>query len=211
MLRLLRRLLTALSLLTLIATLSLWARACWMQDIVKHKGMRSEGRTLFLTYTTVQTCTDALYVTRNDGSCELTEGPAADTFGQQHAAHVGWNHSTLGADSLSEDLPEGSFWGFYWKLDPPALETRAAAADPTFDPGWNTARSRKLRLAIPWWFLAALSAVLPTLSLRRYLRKMLHHPGTCPQCGYDLRASPTRCPECGRPTDNPATSQPSHS
>ncbi|HET6248765.1 MAG TPA: Clp protease N-terminal domain-containing protein [Tepidisphaeraceae bacterium] len=37
------------------------------------------------------------------------------------------------------------------------------------------------------------------LIIRRTLRKLLNvsAPARCPQCGYDLRATPGQCPECG--------------
>jgi hypothetical protein len=53
----------------------------------------------------------------------------------------------------------------------------------------------------PHWSLAALSGVLPALGLLRWVRRrrkvMREKAGRCPACGYDLRATPERCPECG--------------
>ena len=52
--------------------------------------------------------------------------------------------------------------------------------------------------AVPVWPLSLLFAVLPVARLYRRLRR--RHPlGHCRRCGYDLRATPGRCPECGAP------------
>src|SRR5207248_9176853 len=53
----------------------------------------------------------------------------------------------------------------------------------------------------PLWFLTLVTGILPLLWAYRRWRNMrrrkLLAAHRCPVCGYDLRASPTRCPECG--------------
>jgi hypothetical protein len=53
-------------------------------------------------------------------------------------------------------------------------------------------------VAIPFWFPFILFASLPLWRLwLRHKRRIRAQHGKCQQCGYDLRATPDRCPECG--------------
>lgn len=53
-------------------------------------------------------------------------------------------------------------------------------------------------LIVPYWLLAALFAVAPLGSFRRLLiRHLRRRRRQCLNCGYDLRHSAERCPECG--------------
>jgi hypothetical protein len=48
-----------------------------------------------------------------------------------------------------------------------------------------------------FWILSLACSVLPIFWLARRLRSRRSLPGRCSQCGYDLRATPDQCPECG--------------
>jgi hypothetical protein len=56
-------------------------------------------------------------------------------------------------------------------------------------------------IGLPLWFLAIVFAGLLFLSLH----KLKHRTrlGCCTKCGYDLRATPDRCPECGKEIAQP--------
>lgn len=52
------------------------------------------------------------------------------------------------------------------------------------------------RSSVPLWLFAVPFAFVPTLLIRRRLRRRAPILA-CSHCGYDLRATPDRCPECG--------------
>jgi hypothetical protein len=109
---------------------------------------------------------------------------------------------------------DGATGDFEWRFIPAEIDTErigrnwknfnwSAAAGNEWDP----VRKRRYRivghyLTLPFWLVMSVSGV-PLLPrgvrwLRDRRRRLRVRRGVCAACGYDLRASPDRCPECGR-------------
>ncbi|HEY2588940.1 MAG TPA: hypothetical protein VGI81_24565 [Tepidisphaeraceae bacterium] len=77
-------------------------------------------------------------------------------------------------------------------------------SDTTFVPrigSFPPSRLTQRAFDVPYWTIMC-AAFIPVgaavmFLLRRWARRRKLKSGHCPQCGYDLRATPTRCPECG--------------
>lgn len=96
-------------------------------------------------------------------------------------------------------------WRYQRHAPPPEIEV--LHADHT-KPVWNVSglayraggisKDHVHQLILPYWMLAApLAAVAVVTGLHAARLRRRRRPGLCCRCGYDLRASPERCPECG--------------
>lgn len=87
-----------------------------------------------------------------------------------------------------------STWGIYvhqgWRSNSPPPFPAAAAKRNGTD---------FLLMILPFWVVVTSAAfpVVPLLLFRFARRSVRRSRGYCMRCGYDLRMSPARCPECG--------------
>ena len=125
-----------------------------------------------------------------------------DIAGRQHHtwAYVSNGGIWVGRMALGARRPEPR-WAFR-RFSPSPVEYEQRLL-PVLDLGFgytppNSRNTAMYGVAAPLWFVALVLGVVPGWWLMRILRRRRRGAGSCcRQCGYDLRATPLRCPECG--------------
>jgi hypothetical protein len=182
--------LAMLSLLLCLVTIVLWVRSYWYRDLF-----------------------EAVHLTRAPDHCRQVWMGAESDGGmfrlevnpQQIFSIDGALLSASESKSFHGDSPTGWSWRFVGhtttKNLPPIPRHfdavhRTYSTRPYFDR--LSIGDEDWVLAIGAWVPTMLLLILPACWLirRRSLNRSLR-AGHCPTCGYDLRATPERCPECG--------------
>ena len=161
---------TALSLLLCVATATLWVRSYWRADrLTVDWGLGEDFR--------VESMSGGIYLSRGHDS-----KPVFDHY----------------IESAYWDLDsDPDVWPRERNFDVPARRWRGVT---TFTQRYKTSYVAKVVIVSDWLVFLALG-IVPAIRLRELLRARRSadwlRSGRCSRCGYDMRATPDRCPECG--------------
>jgi hypothetical protein len=159
---------TGLSLLLCGTTVVLWVRSYWHEDRWFARRVQIDGDTF---------------------------GGVRDRWLESVRGELRFVRSSMKVDRRRPAPPDEER-GFY-ALGFSVLTHSSGATSPS---GKQSIQNQTTFIGVPHWFAAAAlaGAALPRLRRVWVDRRRRVGVGLCPKCGYDLRATPDRCPECGQ-------------
>jgi hypothetical protein len=169
-----RRLFTVLSVLSLllcVAVVVLWVRSYWVYDVVRWNRLQLSGVRGGLLVASL-----------------TSEGRQSGEFDPMVAP--GLTHERFPPD-------DGTAW------DGGGPEKDWHVAGLRYREGAIFGSFYARALAVPYWLLLVVGSTpfagWLSVTRRRRMRERRRQGNLCASCGFDLRATPGRCPECGTP------------
>jgi hypothetical protein len=162
-----------------VAALGIWPASYWKSGAVAHRG---QSGTLAVQWLRGRVDVGGDNVTR--------------------AAHaLDFDSWDVTPDMVWSDSGAGQWWNrLGFAHDIAVNPAPVAATGGTAGPGGG-ASVVSWQASAPLWAAVLVLIPLPLTWLNQWsTRRHRARSGLCPTCGYDLRASPERCPECGTPT-----------
>jgi hypothetical protein len=196
--RRLLNLLTALSLLLCMAAVVMWARSYFTEDAIQAPRDSMAGRWFDEESWQAWSGWGGLSVCWGHNGGDLVTQRDADDVrartncdGRWHYHFVRWNWGPMYGDGSFSRGGRRTYLGFGFDRH------------DDVNRGSPAGFQKLVMVVVPWPAIVGLFAALPasrvarTRMRRRRARLGALRKGLCKSCGYDLRATPDRCPECG--------------
>lgn len=173
--RRLNQLVTGTSLVLCVVIVTVWLRSYWRSDAIVHSSQAGH-RAVQWARGVVLLCQDNVGVANGGFGFDSWDAKGMDVrFGSDVWSRLGFGHDQTVTPTKS-------------------LAPKVLASFPSPPPATIIAD----RVSVPLWLLFVIFLVLPGWTgiamLRHWHRRRSNR---CVACGYDLRASCDRCPECG--------------
>jgi len=200
---------TVLSLLIFAATVAVWVRSFRVCDAISRSNWMERSLDDEARAYAKQKGFDAKFISHGEGlSLTTFRGRIVfcrglqlnvtsrwdEDFEKKYVNKPNWSRTVTDIDDMSP--PGGELGGILGWLGFGDTETQYAS-------GW---RSSYRYVSVPLWFIALAALMLPFARVQRAIRTgRRRNRGLCLRCGYDLRGSGERCPECGNVGASTAT------
>jgi hypothetical protein len=163
----------AISLVLFLATVTLWCRSYRVWDFIQH----------WRPIDPAASCRFTLVSEEGYVSLRYVSGPTVGRVVEDEYNKWRWSRATRRSEHYLAEERRLRF-----SYDHATPEQLAA----------NMPYEYRLVITLPYWMPAAALIILPAVKLARIARHRRRLArGACLICGYDLRATPDRCPECG--------------
>jgi hypothetical protein len=194
---------TILSLLMCVVATAVWLRGYWRADLVRFARVQFQG---------LRMTNEAYDVASARGGLTLGWGFTQNDFPSKAVADT-VRGRTGPADGRFHLQAMQLYWlqyaGGFFQQGSGRLRLGFGfrSVDSAWPPAAPTIIQRGRQVVVPWPVVVLVTGALPAgriwVSRRCALRRRRAAAGGCRKCGYDMRATPSRCPECGTDASQP--------